>query len=607
MKSQVSLAFIVLLIVSALTATAVTVSVVKTSETTGLDKQQAIDTCNQYCAEEVQLIAQNPSLRYPRIIDFCKWSSDIKGMGYVMSCNGLSQCFIPNKDCYIHCAGSQAVCLPFPYSGNDLNTSINTCNYLCELENEVSNVTQWHDSLYCQWRGTVVGYGNNLTCDDLTSCYLSKYGCNIECNGTMAHCPAINFTEACGNMCELENHWAEMNRTYPHSSLYCSIWSDINGSRTNCTAESSCYVAPYDCYIQCNGHSADCVTPCKTFDVPNTYYKMGGNKAVHSGSGACMKIVADNVTLDCQGNEIIGDGNGIGIEISGDNVTIKNCKVKGFNIGIYGLSNNSKLIGNTFYGSHASIEVSSRQYNVELIGNTFVNGQFHHSNPPPTNLYNATIKNNSFEGSFNFGSLTSSVVTNNSFSHGWMWIGTNNILQGNSFESYSIRPKSNNNFFNNVFINSNINTLYASTYTNESFNFDLSCGYVHSQNISNNDFRNSHLFVLCNTTIAGNNFSGKIPYIKLEHSRNVRVTNNYFEDKLSTSQTGYYVSMEWAHYNLFEGNIFNATHSVNYFISLEGSGNNTFVSNTFVNCGSVFKGNQSENIIGDNTLINCSY
>ncbi len=47
-------------------------------------------------------------------------------------------------------------------------------------------------------------------------------------------------------------------------------------------------------------------------------------------------IMADNVTLDCNGSTFIGDRIGVGILIQGKSgVTIRNCKVRGFDVGMY--------------------------------------------------------------------------------------------------------------------------------------------------------------------------------------------------------------------------------------------------------------------------------
>jgi len=76
--------------------------------------------------------------------------------------------------------------------------------------------------------------------------------------------------------------------------------------------------------------------------------------------GFCMRIGANNITLDCQNHEIVGreNGRGIGIHVAPSyisGVTIKNCKVRGFAEGIRvsGESTtveNSSFVNNVDYG-----------------------------------------------------------------------------------------------------------------------------------------------------------------------------------------------------------------------------------------------------------------
>ncbi len=47
-------------------------------------------------------------------------------------------------------------------------------------------------------------------------------------------------------------------------------------------------------------------------------------------------IAADNITFNCNGSTFIGDGVGVGILVQGRlGVTIRNCKVRGFDVGMY--------------------------------------------------------------------------------------------------------------------------------------------------------------------------------------------------------------------------------------------------------------------------------
>ena len=52
--------------------------------------------------------------------------------------------------------------------------------------------------------------------------------------------------------------------------------------------------------------------------------------------GACINIILDDITLDCNGYSIIGPGDdiGTGIFVFGNNFIIKNCNVESFFIGI---------------------------------------------------------------------------------------------------------------------------------------------------------------------------------------------------------------------------------------------------------------------------------
>ena len=48
-----------------------------------------------------------------------------------------------------------------------------------------------------------------------------------------------------------------------------------------------------------------------------------------------INISANNIVLDCAGHSITGSGSGYGIYLSGNNSVIKNCKISGFQNGVY--------------------------------------------------------------------------------------------------------------------------------------------------------------------------------------------------------------------------------------------------------------------------------
>ncbi len=56
-------------------------------------------------------------------------------------------------------------------------------------------------------------------------------------------------------------------------------------------------------------------------------------------------IMADNVVFDCNGSSFIGDKVGVGILVQGrSGVTIRNCKVRGWDVGLYALSGKNLVI-----------------------------------------------------------------------------------------------------------------------------------------------------------------------------------------------------------------------------------------------------------------------
>lgn len=64
-------------------------------------------------------------------------------------------------------------------------------------------------------------------------------------------------------------------------------------------------------------------------------------------------IVADNVTLDCNNSTFVGDRIGVGILVQNrKGVTIRNCKVRGFDVGLYILAGNRHVVENSDFSSN---------------------------------------------------------------------------------------------------------------------------------------------------------------------------------------------------------------------------------------------------------------
>ena len=73
-------------------------------------------------------------------------------------------------------------------------------------------------------------------------------------------------------------------------------------------------------------------------------------------------IMADNITFNCNGSSFIGEKKGVGILLQGrSGVTIRNCKVKGWDVGLYAMQGRNLLFErNDFSGNYLDDD-----YNVE--------------------------------------------------------------------------------------------------------------------------------------------------------------------------------------------------------------------------------------------------
>ncbi|MBU1134895.1 MAG: PQQ-binding-like beta-propeller repeat protein, partial [Nanoarchaeota archaeon] len=71
---------------------------------------------------------------------------------------------------------------------------------------------------------------------------------------------------------------------------------------------------------------------CATLNTADTKYVLTSDVS-HNDFGSCMRVVADNIILDCADNTIIGPSNknAIGVNIGADNFTMYNCTINQFN------------------------------------------------------------------------------------------------------------------------------------------------------------------------------------------------------------------------------------------------------------------------------------
>ncbi len=129
-------------------------------------------------------------------------------------------------------------------------------------------------------------------------------------------------------------------------------WNDTGGGV--CTCSTNCT----DCSDALN--SSVCSTEVQlTTDIA-------------SAGGDCIPALANfsNKIFDCQGNSISGPGTDIGIHTNNqENNTVENCRILGYNIGMYlENSTNTTVVNNTFY-SNPSVGLASRLSTLNNITN----------------------------------------------------------------------------------------------------------------------------------------------------------------------------------------------------------------------------------------------
>ncbi|MCK4319125.1 right-handed parallel beta-helix repeat-containing protein [Candidatus Micrarchaeota archaeon] len=100
---------------------------------------------------------------------------------------------------------------------------------------------------------------------------------------------------------------------------------------------------------------------------------------------SCIRIIVDDVTIDCNGRKIIGDGKNIatGIEVLEDNIKIINCEINDFEKGIevsgYNIEIDDVKINGCGYGIDLNQGAGAEIKNSETYGNEigiYIDGKF---------------------------------------------------------------------------------------------------------------------------------------------------------------------------------------------------------------------------------------
>lgn len=257
-------------------------------------------------------------------------------------------------------------------------------------------------------------------------------------------------------------------------------------------------------------------------------------------------IMADNVTLDCNGSTFVGNGSGVGILIQNHkSVTIRNCKVRGFDVGMYVIGGNNFVFErNDFSGNYVD-----DNYDIENlkpiphggmvlngIQNSRVQGNTSNGNIAGIQILNSsrirvlqnTTSRNRGWGIYLYGTMASQIYTNtleynnrscpqwgkdagcgsagvvltqqsNRNLIGWNTMTANGdgVYQGNTAASAS----NDNELFNNTISNSVANGIEATfsfrnyihhnTFTND--NYGAWLGYAQNVRFEYNIVRGAHV------------------------------------------------------------------------------------------------------------------
>ncbi|MGV8171150.1 MAG: BspA family leucine-rich repeat surface protein [Candidatus Woesearchaeota archaeon] len=190
--------------------------------------------------------------------------------------------------------------------------------------------------------GNLTGYDSDINSQANGSTYI---GGSIEStrglNGSLDEVMLFNRTLSQTEISALYNSKlnkfnATLNNLEEGQHNYTVYAVDTYGNLNNSEERSFTYI-PYG------------LMNCSNLTVAGAYYKLLNNV---SSSNTCFRILAQNVTLDCQGNWIsyTGDGsiNAYGLITEQYNITVQNCNIYNYTVGIYyNGSDNGTIRNNT--------------------------------------------------------------------------------------------------------------------------------------------------------------------------------------------------------------------------------------------------------------------
>ncbi|MBW2979781.1 right-handed parallel beta-helix repeat-containing protein, partial [Candidatus Woesearchaeota archaeon] len=446
----------------------------------------------------------------------------------------------------------------------------------------------------------VAGYGLNLTGDDSDDWYVQKLNSSgslvWEYNwtspgdtGTQEYAYAVAVdsddnpivvgfgTNLSGSDTYYDWQVEKLNKNLYQTYAYERTFSDPGTQEWNVTCSHDDYEA------QTSSDDAQIeVGDCGATITGDTTL---GKNLSQTGSGTCITIGADDITLDCAGHNITGDqsSTSYGIDNNGkDNVTVKNCNVNNFTQGIYwrGGANDGLLINNTAYDNVETGIYLLSSNNNNLTSNTVTfntqDGILVRQGSNHNILTNNTANNNSRYGIYVWSSsnttLTSNTANNNTDYGIYIYFqADNNTLTSNTA----------NDNKRGIYVYLGSNNILTSNNANNNTNYGILLSQVSKYNYLASNTANGNYYGIYagaesnNNTITLNNASNSgYAGILLSSSHNNTVT---FNNANKNNRDGFSIYSN-SNYNTFTSN--NANNNTQQGFYFSSSSNNVLTNNT---------------------------
>lgn len=94
--------------------------------------------------------------------------------------------------------------------------------------------------------------------------------------------------------------------------------------------------------------NAVCTIPVENFEVKEDIVFCYGIYNIENG----IKVLADNVSIDCSNSMLIGSGIGYGILVQGNKAVVQNCNISNYEIGVYLDNANSNTVANNYISNN---------------------------------------------------------------------------------------------------------------------------------------------------------------------------------------------------------------------------------------------------------------